>query len=62
MAELINLKAARKRREREAAAREAAGNRARFGRTKGQKARDEAEARAGAEKLDGLRLDPPKKD
>ena len=36
MAEIINLRRARKRARKEEAATEAAGNRARFGRTRGQ--------------------------
>ena len=59
MAEVINLKAARKRKTRAQASQVAAGNRAKFGRTPAEKARDEAQARADKEKLDRLRLDPP---
>jgi hypothetical protein len=59
MAEVINLKAARKRKARAQAAQAAAGHRAKFGRTPAEKARDEALARADKEKLDRLRLDPP---
>lgn len=58
MAEIFNLKVARKRRARDEAARVAAGNRVRHGRTKAQKVRDEAEARAASDKLDALKLDP----
>lgn len=58
MAEIINLKAARKRKVRAEAAQAGAGNRARHGRTKAQKIRDEAEKRAASDKLDALKLDP----
>ena len=59
MAEVINLKAVRKRKARAEAQQAAAGQRARFGRTPAEKARDEAQSRADKEKLDRLRLDPP---
>lgn len=61
MAEVINLKAARKRKARVQAEQEAAGRRASFGRTPAEKARDEAAVRAEKEKLDRLQLDPPPK-
>jgi hypothetical protein len=54
MAEIINFNKARKQKARADAAREAAENRVRFGRTKAQKALDEAEARAAQERLDQL--------
>jgi vacuolar-type H+-ATPase subunit C/Vma6 len=44
MADIINLRAARKRQAREEEARRAAQNRARHGRTKAEKQRDLAEA------------------
>ncbi len=60
MADVVNLKRARKdkaRRERDS---EADANRRRFGRTKAQKAADQdAEAR-GRQSLDGKRLEPDK--
>ena len=62
MAEIVNLRRARKdkaRRERESTA---AANRLRFGRTKAQKAADrDAEARADRT-LDGKRLRPERRD
>lgn len=60
MAEVIGLKAARKRKAREQAARQAAENRARFGRTAAPKAQDEEARRRAEDKLDQLRLDPPR--
>lgn len=57
MAEIINLRRARKARARDQAATEAATNRARHGRTKAETARDDlAEARARRH-LDGHRRD-----
>ena len=57
MAEIINLRLARKARDRVAAARTAEANRAKFGRTKAERAADAAE-RARAERIvDGAKLD-----
>jgi len=60
MADIVNLRRARKEQARRAQEREAAANRQRFGRTKGQKAADkDAEAR-GRRALDDKRLEPDK--
>jgi len=56
MAELINLRAARKVRERAKARAEAAYSAARFGRTKALKALEKARAEQARALLDGLRL------
>lgn len=58
MAEIINLRQARKARARDAKQAEAANNRASFGRTKGEKARQRAEAERAARLLEGARRDP----
>ncbi|WP_225205971.1 DUF4169 family protein [Novosphingobium huizhouense] len=55
MAEIVNLRTARKARQRADAAAQAAGNRAKFGRTAAEKARDGAEAARAARLLDGAR-------
>ena len=55
MAEVINLRLARKARQRTAAATSAAQNRARFGRSKGDGARDEAHAERLARTVEGAR-------
>lgn len=57
MAEILNLKKARKRRDRARDEAQAAANRVKFGRTKDEKARDRAEAEAAQRKLDQLKLD-----
>ena len=57
MADLVNLKAARKARERAAKDEAAAANRARFGRSKGEKARERAEAAKAERTLDQHRRD-----
>lgn len=62
MADIVNLRRARKdkaRREREA---QAEANRRRFGRTRADKAADEDSARRAEAALDARRLDPEKKD
>jgi hypothetical protein len=59
MAEIVNLKRARKAKAAAEARELAAENRARSGRTKGAKQRDEAEAEALARLLDGARREPP---
>lgn len=58
MGEIINLRAARKRRERAAKEAEAAANRRRFGRTKPDKVRECLEAERTRRALDGKRLEP----
>lgn len=55
MAEIVNLKAARKARERDAARLQADANAAKFGRTKAEKARDKAVAAKAARDLDGAK-------
>lgn len=58
MAEVINLRRARKRRQREAAAAQAAANRAKFGRTPAEKARDADVLEEERRRLDQRRLEP----
>ena len=58
MAEIVNLRLARKAGKRAAAAQQAAANRARFGRSAGQKALEEAEAARSQRALDGARREP----
>lgn len=60
MAEIINLRLARKARQRREAAATAAGNRARFGRTRGERQRDEAERETLERALDGARREGPR--
>lgn len=55
MAEIINLKRARKARARADAQAQAAANRTKFGRTRAEKARDAHEADARERRLDGNR-------
>ncbi|NML93322.1 DUF4169 family protein [Novosphingobium olei] len=55
MAEIVNLRAVRKAKQRAGAQAEAAANRAKFGRTAGQKALEDAEAARAAARLAGLR-------
>jgi hypothetical protein len=62
MAEIINFNKARKRRAREDAAKLAAENRAKFGRTKAQKEHEAAEADEAQRKLDLLKRDKPEDD
>jgi hypothetical protein len=57
MGETINLKQFRKRAERDRAARQADGNRARFGRTRAERARDEQREQRTSDLLDQHRLD-----
>lgn len=57
MGDLVNLRAARKKRARSAAEAQAATNRAKFGRTKAEKSRDGKMARLLARKVDHSRLD-----
>jgi hypothetical protein len=58
MGEVINLRRARKTRGRAAAARGAAENRARFGRTGAERRRDAAEKEKGERDLDRARIEP----
>ncbi len=56
-AEIINLRQARKRREREAKEAEAESNRARFGRTRAERERDEIGEARTRRHLDGHRIE-----
>ncbi|TLP48459.1 DUF4169 family protein [Cohaesibacter sp. CAU 1516] len=56
MTEIINLRQARKARNRQEKEKQAEANRALFGRTKGQKAKDKAEADKLNRHLDGHKL------
>lgn len=58
MAEIINLRLARKARKRADAEQTAAENRARFGRTKAERANDAREAERLAQALTGARREP----
>jgi Domain of unknown function (DUF4169) len=55
--DIVNLKRFRKRSEREQAAKEAEANRARFGRSKSERAADATRARRASEFLDQHRID-----
>ena len=55
MAEIVNLRMARKARDRARAAQQAQENRAKFGRTKAQKAKERAEAERLAREIEGAR-------
>lgn len=57
MAEIINLRLARKARDRAAATRTAEANRAKFGRTKAERAADVAERERAERIVDGAKLD-----
>lgn len=57
MAEIINLRTARKARARAAHEQQAAENRARFGRTKAEKLRDRIAAERADRAQDGARLE-----
>ncbi len=57
MGDIVNLKRFRKRGEREQAAKEAEANRARFGRSKSERAADAMRARRADELLDQHRVD-----
>lgn len=57
MGEIVNLKRFRKRSDREQAAKQADANRARFGRTKPERARDELRASRADKLLDQHRID-----
>jgi len=54
--EVVNLRAARKAKARAGAEVEAQANRAKFGRTKAERARDEREAERAARLVDGAKL------
>ena len=58
MAEVVNLNKFRKTQARAAARKEAEANRLRFGRTKAERAKTEAETRKATQDLAGKRLDP----
>ncbi|MDE2574860.1 MAG: DUF4169 family protein [Rhodospirillales bacterium] len=64
MAEIVNLRRVRRQLARAEAAKEAAGNRARHGRTASERAARDAEESAARATLDGRKLDrdPPAKD
>jgi len=57
MADVVNLKRFKKRNEREQSAKQADANRARFGRTKAERARDEHGKERNARLLDQHRID-----
>lgn len=59
MAEIVNLRAARKRRDRAEKARKAGENRALHGRTKAQKAAGATERERALARLDGHRRETP---
>ena len=59
MAEIVNLRSARKAKARAAARTEADGNAARFGRTKAQRVLEEAEAGKARAALDAHRREEP---
>jgi len=57
MGEIVNLRTVRKRKARTEAEAEAAANRAKFGRTKSEKARDERAAKLLSQTVDHAKLD-----
>jgi hypothetical protein len=59
MGDVINLNQVRKARERQEKARQAETNRVRYGRNKGEKLRDGAEADKLRRELDGKKKSPP---
>lgn len=59
MAEVINLRAARKAKGRKDKAQSAAQNRALHGRTKAERQRQQAEAERAARQIDGARREEP---
>lgn len=59
MAEIINLRRARKAKARHAAESEAEANRRKFGQSKAERGKEEAEAGIADRKLDAHRLDRP---
>lgn len=58
MVEIVNLRMARKARERARAAQQAAENRAKFGRTRAQKDKERAEAERAARIVDNAKIEP----
>jgi Domain of unknown function (DUF4169) len=58
MTEIVNLRQARKRKLRADQAQQAAENRSKFGRTKGEKQRETAETDRAARQLDQAKLTP----
>lgn len=58
MAEIVNLRQSRKQKRRDDKERQAAGNRAKFGRTKAEKLRDAAEAEHDQRHLDQAKITP----
>lgn len=58
MGDIVNLRTQRRQRARKQDAQQAADNRSRFGRTRAEKARDEADAARSSAVLDGARLLP----
>ena len=62
MAEIVNLRRARKAKERAAASAAAAANPRAFGRSKADRARGEAESDVAARRLEGHRLGEPERD
>lgn len=59
MAEIINLRQARKAKKRAEAGGAAAANRAKFGRTRADRLEQRVEAERQARLIDGARRDPP---
>ena len=57
MGDVVNLKRVKKRNEREASAKQADANRARFGRTKSERALDEQRKDRSSQLLDQHRID-----
>jgi len=57
MGDVVNLKRFKKRNQRETSAKQAEANRARFGRTKSERALDEARATRASDLLDAHRID-----
>lgn len=58
MAEIVNLRRARKARDRVSDDARAAENRAKFGRTKAERERIDAEGKLGMSRLDGHKREP----
>lgn len=58
MSEIVNLRRARKAKTRDAADQTAAENRARFGRSKSERAAQAAEAARAARRIDGAKREP----
>jgi len=62
MAEIVNLRIARKARDRRLAEQQAAENRAKHGRTKAEKAKAKADYLRAERAIDGAKLDEPNRD